>query len=119
MGCCQGVGVIGRLMKSTCVVFLHLSQKPDPCFAPDDLPSPLNAKRPMPNAISQLPTVNCQTQIPNNARTLGLSMDRKSSLVLANCHDRTLRLYELGPRSAAEDALRRQAQVDGRSERFL
>lgn len=36
-------------------------------------------------------------QVPNAARVTGLILNRKGNYVLANCQDRTLRLYELNP----------------------
>lgn len=36
-------------------------------------------------------------QVPNGARVSGLSLNRKDSLLLANCHDRTIRMFELQP----------------------
>ena len=36
-------------------------------------------------------------QVPNGARVSSLSLNRKDSLLLANCHDRTIRMFELQP----------------------
>jgi hypothetical protein len=50
-------------------------------------------------------------QVHNSGKVQGLCISRKGTLVLANCQDRTLRSYELLPRAAAEEALRKQAMV--------
>ena len=41
------------------------------------------------------------------ARVLGLSLNRQGSMLLVNCHDRAIRLFELRPRSELPQAAQR------------
>ena len=36
-------------------------------------------------------------KLPHSARVLGLTLDRKGKLLLVNCHDRAIRMFELQP----------------------
>jgi hypothetical protein len=48
-------------------------------------------------------------QIPNNGRVSGLTSNRKSNLLLVNCHDRSIRLFDLQPPTSTPE----QQQQDG------
>ena len=39
-------------------------------------------------------------KLPHCARVLGLTLDRKGKLLLVNCHDRAIRMFELQPAAA-------------------
>jgi hypothetical protein len=40
-------------------------------------------------------------QVPNTARIQGLALNRRGTLLLANCHDRTIRMYEVASHASA------------------
>ena len=46
------------------------------------------------------PTGTKLSQLPHSARVLGLTMDRKGKLLLVNCHDRAIRMFEVLPASS-------------------
>ncbi|GAX82973.1 hypothetical protein CEUSTIGMA_g10400.t1 [Chlamydomonas eustigma] len=52
-------------------------------------------------AMIDLTTLLCLDiiKLPNNARVNGLTLNRKGNLLLVNCHDRILRMFELYVRS--------------------
>lgn len=61
-------------------------------------------------------------QVPNSARVQGLGTNRKGTLLLATCHDRVVRMFEVvlppaGPATAGADGAgdgAQQAQGSGR-----
>lgn len=50
--------------------------------------------------LSSRPTAAAAAQLPGSVRVTGLKLNRKGSLLLANCHDRVVRMFEVAPRAS-------------------
>jgi hypothetical protein len=63
------------------------------------------------NLLGPLRCLLCEhLQIPNNGRVTGLTSNRKSNLLLVNCHDRSIRLFELQPPASSPEQQQQQQQ---------